>query len=164
MSLNSVLSPAVSINNDKQTDLNNPSDGKYICAIRTFPVFGTLIWGGRTLDGNSVDWRYINVRRTMIMVEQSVQLAVKAYVFEPNDANTWVTVKSMLNNFLFNLWKQGAFAGSAPEEAFSVSVGLGSTMTPDDILEGKMNVSILVAISKPSEFIIFTFQLQMQQS
>ncbi len=59
-----------------------------------------LVWGARTLDGNSLDWRYINVRRTMIMLEESLRLAAKAYVFEPNTANTWVTMRSMIENFL----------------------------------------------------------------
>jgi phage tail sheath protein FI len=72
-----------------------------------FPGIGTLVFGGRTLDGNSKDC-YINVRRTLIMIEQSLKLVTRAYVFEPNGANTWVKVKSMMINFLTNLWKQGA--------------------------------------------------------
>ena len=98
------------------------------------------------------------------MIEQSLKLATRAYVFEPNDANTWVTVKSMMTNFLLNLWKQGALAGSVPEQAFDVQVGLGSTMTPNDILDGKMLIMVKVAIVRPAEFIVITFQQQMQQS
>jgi len=116
------------------------------------------------LDGNSQDWRYINVRRTLIMIEQSIKLAARAYVFEPNDSNTWVTVKSMIDNFLINLWKQGALAGAAPEVAFDVQIGLGSTMTPTDILDGKMLITVKVALVRPAEFIVITFQQQMQQS
>jgi len=95
-----------------------------------------LVWGARTLDGNSQDWRYINVRRTLIMIEQSLKLACSAYVFEANDSGTWITIKSMINNFLDNLWKQGALAGAVPEEVFDVQIGLGTTMTPNDILDG----------------------------
>jgi phage tail sheath protein FI len=102
------------------------------------------------------------VRRTMIMIEQSIKLAVEAYVFESNDANTWVTVESMISNFLTDLWKQGALAGAVPEEAFSVSCGLDKNMTGDDILEGIMRVTVLVAIPKPAEFLVITFQQQMQ--
>src|SRR5690606_9222522 len=107
---------------------------------------------------------YVNVRRTMIMLEESVKLASKAYVFEPNVANTWVTIKSMIGNFLTGVWKRGGLAGSSPEDAFSVHVGLGETMTAEDILEGILRVTVLVALSRPAEFIEITFQQQMQKS
>ncbi|MCG8700595.1 MAG: phage tail sheath subtilisin-like domain-containing protein [Bacteroidales bacterium] len=164
VSLNSVVSPSVNITHYDQEDLNAPLSGKSINAIRSFVGEGVLVWGARTLDGNSLDWRYINVRRTMIMLEQSIKFATKAYVFEPNTANTWVTLKSMIRNFLTGIWKQGGLAGAVPEDAFSVHVGLGETMTPDDILEGIMRITVLVAISRPAEFIEITFQQQMQKS
>ena len=165
VSLNSVVKPAVNITHDQQEDLNvNAVSGKSINAIRTFPGVGTLIWGGRTLDGNSLDWRYINVRRTMIMLEQSIKLALRSYVFEPNDANTWITVRSMIVNFLTEKWKQGALAGASPDDAFDVQVGLGTTMTSIDILEGKMLVTVKLAIVRPAEFIVVTFEQQMQKS
>ena len=75
-----------------------------------------------------------------------------------------VTVQSMISNFLFNLWKQGALAGSKPDDAYSVAVGLGTTMTAQDILDGYMNVFVKVAISRPAEFIVLSFQQQMQKS
>jgi phage tail sheath protein FI len=160
-----VNAPSVNISNEGQQNLNvDVMSGKSINVIRAFPGIGSLVWGGRTLDGNSQDWRYINVRRTLIMIEQSIKLATRAYVFEPNDANTWVTVKSMIENFLVNLWKQGALAGAAPEQAFDVQIGLGATMTPTDILDGKMLITIRVALVRPAEFIVITFQQQMQQS
>ncbi|MVT11142.1 phage tail sheath family protein [Chitinophaga tropicalis] len=165
VSVNMVNAPSVNISGDEQKDLNvDVMAGKSINVIRPFPGIGTLIWGGRTLDGNSQDWRYINVRRTLIMIEQSIKLAARTYVFEPNDATTWITVKSMIDNFLVNLWKQGALAGSAPEQAFDVQIGLGSTMTPQDILDGKMLITVKVAIVRPAEFIVITFQQMMQQS
>ena len=165
VSVAGVIKPAVNITHNDQENLNvDPFSGKSINAIRTFPGIGTLVWGGRTLDGNSLDWRYINVRRTMIMLEQSIKLALRSYVFEPNDANTWVTVKSMIVNFLTEMWKQGALAGSSPEDAFEVNIGLGSTMTSLDILEGKMLVSVKLAIVRPAEFIVVTFEQQMQKS
>ena len=165
VSLNSVVKPAVNITHDQQEDLNvNAVSGKSINVIRTFPGVGTLVWGARTLDGNSLNWRYVNVRRTMIMLEQSIKLALRSYVFELNDANTWVTVKSMIVNFLFEKWKQGALAGSSPEDAFDVQVGLGATMMGLDILEGKMLVSVKLAIDRPAEFIVVTFEQQMQKS
>ncbi|MDC8760330.1 phage tail sheath family protein [Janthinobacterium fluminis] len=162
--LASVSSPAVNITHNDQEDLNVSTTGKSINAIRSFIGEGTLVWGARTLDGNSLDWRYINVRRTMIMLEESLRLASKAYVFEPNVANTWVTIKSMARNFLTSIWKRGGLAGASPDDAFSVAVGLNETMTADDILEGILRVTILVAVSRPAEFIEITFQQQMQKS
>lgn len=164
VSLASVISPAVNITHDEQEDLNVTIAGKSINAIRSFIGEGTLVWGARTLDGNSLDWRYINVRRTMIMIEESLRLATKAYVFEPNVSGTWVTIKGMADNFLTSVWKRGGLAGATAEDAFSVSVGLGETMTPEDILEGILRVTILVALSRPAEFIEITFQQQMQKS
>ncbi|MGV3613322.1 MAG: phage tail sheath family protein [Fluviicola sp.] len=159
-----VISPTVSISFKDQEDLNVPMNGKAVNAIRYFVGDGIKVWGARTLDGNSLDWRYINVRRTMIMLEESIKNASKAYVFEPNVANTWVTVKSMISSFLNGIWKRGGLAGAVPEDAYSVHIGLGDTMTPEDILEGIMRITILVAISRPAEFIEITFQQQMQKS
>ena len=164
VSLNAVVSPSVEITHDEQEDLNVTTAGKSINAIRSFIGEGTLVWGARTLDGNSLDWRYVNVRRTMIMLEESIKLATKAYVFEPNVSNTWVTIKSMINNFLTSIWKRGGLAGATPEDAFGVFVGLGETMTPQDILDGVLRVTVLVALSRPAEFIEITFQQQMQKS
>ena len=165
VSLNSVVKPMVNITHDNQENLNvDAVSGKSINAIRTFPGVGTLVWGGRTLNGNSLDWQYINVRRTIIMLEQSIKLALRSYVFEPNDADTWITVKSMIVTFLTEKWKQGALAGSSPEDAFDVQIGLGATMTGLDILQGKMLVSVKLAIVRPAEFIVVTFQQQMQKS
>ena len=162
--LNSVIAPSVSITNKEQEDLNVTQTGKSVNAIRSFVGEGVKVWGARTLDGNSQDWRYVNVRRTLIFIEQSVKTAAKAYVFEPNDSNTWLLLKGMLNNFLTNLWKQGALAGATPGEAFNVSVGLGATMTPVDIQNGIMRINVMVAVLRPAEFIVITFQQKMQES
>lgn len=164
VSLNAVDKPSVNISHEEQEDLNVTTGGKSINAIRAFIGAGVLVWGARTLDGNSLDWRYINVRRTMIMIEESLRLAMAAYVFEPNTANTWVAVKGMARDFLTGIWKRGGLAGANAADAFSVQVGLGETMTAEDILEGRMNVTILVALSHPAEFIELTFQQQMQTS
>lgn len=135
VSLNYVDSPAEDLDDDEQANLNAPMNGKAVNVIRTFRGEGVKVWGARTLDGNSLDWRYINVRRTLLFLEESVRNAARAYVFEPNDANTWVKMKGMIENFLNSVWKRGGLAGSTPEEAFEVHVGLGDTMTGDDILE-----------------------------
>jgi len=162
--LASVLSPMVSISQEEQEDLNIPLNGKAINAIRTFMGRGVMVWGARTLDGNSQDWRYIPVRRTMIFLEQSIKAAAQAYVFSPNTSGTWVTVANMIRNFLNNQWKAGALVGSTPDEAYQVSVGLASTMTSNDILDGYMNITVRVAVARPAEFIVITFQQKMQTS
>lgn len=164
VSVNYVNSPTENIDNATQEDLNMPMNGKAVNAIRTFPGEGIKIWGARTLDGNSQDWRYVNVRRTMMFLEESVKNAAKAYVFEPNVANTWMNVKSMIDSFLRSVWKRGGLAGSTPEDAYEIHVGLGDTMTGDDILNGIMRITVLVAITRPAEFIEITFQQQMQKS
>ncbi len=164
ISLGSVIKPAVPITHTNQEDLNLPLNGKAINAIRTFPGRGVMVWGARTLDGNSQDWRYLSVRRTVIMIEQSIKVAAEAYVFKPNVVNTWVTVKGMIVNFLTDVWRQGALAGAVPEDAFSVDIGLGVTMTPTDVLDGKMLITVKLAVTRPAEFIIITVQQQMQKS
>jgi len=164
ISVTAVAKPLLTINDHGQEDLNIPIDGKAINVIRTFPGKGTLVWGARTMDGNSQDWRYISVRRTVSMIELSIKYAAETYVFEPNNSSTWSNIQSMISNFLTNMWQQGALAGTTAAEAFSVNVGLGSTMTPTDILDGYMNISVKVAVTRPAEFIVITFQQQMQTS
>ena len=164
VSVNSVISPALTISNHEIEGLNNPNSGKSVNAIRSFVGEGTLVWGARTLDGHSPEWRYINVRRTMIMLEQSIKLAVKAYVFETTNAATWVTIKGMIGNYLTNIWKRGGLAGATPKEAYSVRIGQGETMTAHDIAEGILRVSVLVAITRPAEFMEISISQRMHQS
>lgn len=164
VTLNYVNSPAEDIDDEGQAGLNAPMNGKAINVIRAFRGEGIKVWGARTLDGNSLDWRYINVRRTLLFLEESVKNAARAYVFEPNDAGTWINMKCMIENFLRSVWKRGGLAGATPEDAFEVHIGLGDTMTGDDILEGIMRITVLVAVTHPAEFIEITFQQQMQKS
>ena len=164
ISVGSVIKPAVDLTAKDQEDLNLPLNGKAINAIRTFPGKGVLVWGARTLDGNSQDWRYISVRRTVIFIEQSIKFAAEAYVFEPNVSSTWSNIRALISNFLTNVWKSGALAGATPDDAFSVDVGLGTTMTPIDILDGIMRISVRIAVTRPAEFIVITFQQKMQTS
>src|SRR5699024_9587603 len=127
--------PAVKITSEDQQDLNvDPNTGKSVNAIREFTGKGTLVWGARTLAGNDNEWRYVPVRRFFNMVEESVKKSTYWAVFEPNDANTWVKVRTMIENYLTQLWRDGALAGAKPDQAFFVKVGLGLTMTQQDIL------------------------------
>ena len=164
ISLGSVISPSISINNDNQEELNLPLNGKAINAIRGFTGKGVLVWGARTLDGNSKDYRYISVRRTMTFLEQSIKFASEAFVFAPNNSTTWSTMKATVTNFLNNQWQSGLLAGNSPDDAFDVSIGLGTTMTANDILDGVLKMTIKVAITRPAEFIVITFEQQQQKS
>jgi phage tail sheath protein FI len=148
-----------------QEGLNvDPTAGKSINAIRDFTGKGTLVWGARTLAGNDNEWRYVPVRRFFNMVEESVKKSTYWAVFEPNDANTWVKVRGMIENYLTQKWREGALAGATPKEAFFVRCGLGTTMSAVDILEGRMNVEIGMAVVRPAEFIILKFSHKMQVS
>lgn len=145
--------PAVNVSNEQQKFFNVDANfGKSINVIRLFTGKGSLVWGARTLAGNDNEWRYIPVRRFFIFVENSIKKATEFVVFEPNDANTWLRVKTMIDNFLTKLWRNGALSGSKPEEAFFVKVGLGLTMTVQDILAGKMIIEIGLASIRPAEF------------
>jgi phage tail sheath protein FI len=163
--IRSVIGPAVKVSHEQQASLNvDASSGKSINVIRAFTGKGTLVWGARTLAGNDNEWRYVPVRRLFIFIEESVKKATEFVVFEPNDANTWLRVKTMIENFLSKLWRDGALAGAKPEEAFFVRIGLGITMTSQDILEGRMNVEIGLAAVRPAEFIILKFSHKLQES
>ena len=156
--INSALAPVVSISSEEQEDLNLPADGMAVNAIRVLPGRGMLIWGARTLDGNSQDWRYVNVRRTVIMLEQSIRAAMQACMFEPNTSLTRVTVQSMIERFLTDLWKEGALMGAKPEDAYQVSVGSAVATTGIGGPDGYMVVSIKVSLVRPAEFIVITLQ------
>lgn len=153
------------VTDDEQATMNvDPGPGKSVNAIRPFTGKGILVWGARTLDGNSSEWRYISVRRFFIMVEESTKKATAQFVFEPNDANTWTKIRAMIENFLTVLWRQGALAGAKPEHAFFVKCGLGQTMTAQDVLDGKLIVEIGMAAVRPAEFIILRFMHKLQES
>jgi phage tail sheath protein FI len=158
-----VLGPVAKITNDDQDQLNvDPDAGKSINAIRDFTGKGTLVWGGRTLAGNDNEWRYISVRRLFITIEESAKKASAFAVFEANDQSTWLKVKAMIESYLYSLWERGALAGAKPEAAYYVHVGLGTTMTPQDVLEGRMIVEIGVAAVRPAEFIVLRFSHKLQ--
>ncbi|WP_346985752.1 phage tail sheath C-terminal domain-containing protein [Chryseobacterium sp. POE27] len=163
--LNYVVAPSAKISHEDQESLNvDPEAGKSINAIRAFTGKGIMVWGARTLDGNSNEWRYISVRRFFNMVEESVKKATERFVFEPNTANTWIRVQTMIENFLNQQWQDGALAGSKPEEAYYVSVGLNKTMSAQDILEGRMNIEIGMAAVRPAEFIVLRFSHKLQEA
>lgn len=158
VALQSVIRPVVTISDSTQESLNvDANTGKSINAIRSFTGKGTLVWGARTLAGNSNEWRYINVRRLFLTVEESVKKAISQFVFENNDAKTWVKVNAMIGSYLNGVWKEGGLVGAKAEEAYFVQTGLGVTMTQQDILDGNMIVRIGLAAVRPAEFIVLEF-------
>lgn len=159
--LSSVVAPLYNMNDDEQGGFNLPLNGQAINVFRAQPGRGTVVWGARTLDGNSNDYRYIQVRRTLIYVEQSIKTALQGYVFAANDSTTWVTVSAAISSFLTSLWRSGGLMGAKPDEAFTVQVGLGSTMTAQDVLNGYMIVSVTLQMIHPAEFIELTFTQMM---
>ena len=159
-----VIGPNKKVSSEEQESLNVHPTGKSINVIRSFFGKGTLVWGARTLAGNDNEWRYVPVRRFYNFAEESIKKGTQWVVFEPNDANTWVRVKAMIENFLTKQWRAGALAGAKSEDAFFVKVGLGETMTSLDILEGRMNIEIGMAVVRPAEFIILKFSHKLQES
>jgi hypothetical protein len=165
VSLNDVIEPVVRLDSEKQGEFNvDATSGKSINAIRAFAGKGVLIWGARTLAGNDNEWRYVSVRRFFNMVEESVKKSTYWAVFEPNDANTWVKVRGMIESYLTDKWREGALAGATPKDAFYVRCGLGTTMNAQDILQGLLNVEIGMAVVRPAEFIVLKFSHKLQTS
>ena len=165
VSLNAVSEPTEPIDFFDQEDLNiDVNAGKSINAIRTFAGKGTLVWGARTLAGNDNEWRYVPVRRFFNMVEESVKKSTGWAVFEPNDAKLWTKVKGMIDSYLMQKWREGALQGAVPDDAFFVKVGLGQTMIPQDVLEGRLIVEIGMAVVRPAEFIVLRFMHKMPVS
>ncbi len=109
----------------------------------------------------NMDWNSISVRRTITFLEQSCKLITNAYVFQPNDKNTWEAVKAETTPFLIQIWKEGGLQGAKASDAFSVECGLGTTMTQQDILNGLMILVTKVAIEHPAEFIVLTVSQEM---
>ena len=136
--------------NKGEQDILNP---KGVNLIRSFPGQGIRVWGARTASSDP-SWKYINVRRLFIFIEESIKANTNWAVFEPNDEVLWVRVKRTIDVFLTGLWRTGALAGSAPSEAFFVNCGR-NTMSQDDIDNGRLVCVIGIAPVKPAEFVIF---------
>ncbi|MCW7762585.1 phage tail sheath family protein [Photorhabdus luminescens] len=150
--------PAVAITDADQGAMNDAG----INAIRHFTGKGTLIWGARTLDQTD-NWRYIPVRRLFNTAERDIKRAMRFAVFEPNSQPTWKRVQTAIDNYLYQLWQQGALAGNKPQEAYFVQIGKDITMSEDDIQQGKMIVKVGMAAVRPAEFIILQFSQYVAQ-
>lgn len=135
----------------QEQELLNP---KGVNCIRFFPQEGIRAWGARTLAAAASEWRYINVRRLFIMIEESIRLSTRWVVFEPNDMTLWKSINRDISNFLTLLWRDGALLGATPEEAFFVKCDR-ETNPPESIDAGRVVAVIGIAPVKPAEFIIF---------
>ncbi len=149
---------SVSYNEAEQAKLNP----KGINLIRKIPGQGIRVWGARTCssDGN---WKYVNVRRLFIFIEESIRANTNWAVFEPNDEMLWSRVEGTIRVFLTTQWRNGAFAGGTADEAFFINIGK-STMTEDDILNGRLICVIGVAPVRPAEFVIFRITQKMESA
>ena len=143
------------------TDLENGAlNTKAINCIRTFPNYGTVIWGARTLKGSNEEgneWKYIPVRRTALFIEESLFRGLKWVVFEPNDEPLWASIRLNAGAFMQNLFRQGAFQGSSPREAYFVKCDRETT-TQNDINLGIVNIVVGFAPLKPAEFVVIKLQ------
>ena len=122
--------------------------------IKNLPGQGIRVWGARTCS-NDAALKYINVRRLVIYLEKNILNNMNWVIFEPNDQNLWTKISSMISSFLSNQWKNGALMGSSESEAFYINIGLGTSMTQDDVENGKLICEIGVAPVRPREFITF---------
>jgi len=143
---------------DSENGVLNPLG---INSLRSFPMTGTVVWGARTMRGADVladDYAYVPVRRTLLYIQNWVIANTKSAVFEPNDESLWAALRLQVSAFMDGLWKQGAFFGTTPSQAYFVRCD-GSTNTLDDIASGRVNIEIGFAPARPAEFVVTTVQL-----
>ena len=155
-SLTGVNGVAVALN-DKENGILNPAA---VNCIRNFNVYGTVVWGARTLQGNDQigsEWKYIPVRRMALFIEESLFRALKWVVFEPNDAPLWSQIRLNVGAFMQNLFRQGAFQGQTPQDAYFVKCD-NETTTQNDINLGIVNIAVGFAPLKPAEFVVIQIQ------
>jgi len=156
--LRGVTGLAVQYNTGEQ-DILNP---KGVNLIRSFTGQGIRVWGARTLSSNAL-WKYVNVRRLFIFIEQSIKAGTNWVVFEPNDERLWSRVHRAIDAFLTRVWRSGALQGSTPAEAFFIDISR-NTMTQDDIDNGRLICVIGIAPVKPAEFVIFRITQKTSES
>jgi hypothetical protein len=154
MGVTGIVRPEIPIDDIQQTDLNVSLDGKSFNAIRSFPNRGLLVWGARTLDGGSNDFRYIAAQRMVLYLDASIKAAILSYIYEPNGNTTWKALEAVLTRFLVEVWNQGGLVGSSPTDALSVQCGMGSTIK-------ELSCQVEVAINFPAEFISRVYTQEM---
>lgn len=151
---NEVVRGAVDVEHQINHELENILKLKGVNTIRSFPGRAIRVWGARTLASDAL-WKFVSVRRLFIFLERSIEEGTQWSVFEPNDARLWGQVRLTIGNFLRTQWLQGALFGRTAEEAFFVACDRGTTMSQDDIVNGRMVCEVGIAPIRPAEFIIF---------
>lgn len=154
--LDNIPALAVSLSNEQQGALNTLGAN----CLRTFPVFGNIVWGARTLEGADAlasEWKYLPVRRFMLFLEESLYRGTQWVVFEPNDEPLWAQIRMSIESFLNGLFRQGALQGASARDAYFVKCD-SETTTQADIDAGMVNIVVGVAPLKPAEFVILKFQ------
>jgi len=144
---------AVSLQHEITKDEQDILNPKGINCLRSFQGRGIQLWGARTTSSDP-SWKYINVRRLFLYVEQSIEEGTEWAVFESNDKDLWARVRQSVENFLTTVWRDGGLQGSTADEAFYVKCG-EETMTQDDIDNGRLIVEIGISPVKPAEFVVF---------
>ncbi len=148
---------------EEQSGILNPLG---INCLRSLPTIGTVIWGARTLRGADVfsdDYKYVPVRRLALFIEESIDRGTKWAVFEPNDETLWEQIRRSVADFMQNLFRQGAFQGITPDEAYFVRCD-DSTITPEDIEQERINITVGFAPLKPAEYVLIQIQQMRLQS
>ncbi len=151
---NEVLRGVVELERAITNNDQGPLNDENINCIRAFKGRGIRIWGARTIAPKGSSWKYINVRRLFLYIEESIDESTQWVVFEPNNEQLWARVTQTINNFLLGVWKSGALMGTNPKEAFFVKCDR-TTMTEGDINNGRLIAIIGIAPTKPAEFVIF---------
>lgn len=157
---NVALSGVTALSQDLNAAESDELNSRGIDLLRNFPGQGLRVWGARTTSQDA-DWKYVNIRRFLIFLEKSIQEGTQWAVFEPNGPALWATVHSVIENFLLNVWQQGALQGSTRQDAFFVKCDL-TTMTQNDLDNGRLVCIVGIAAVKPAEFIILQIGMWLQ--
>jgi uncharacterized protein len=160
---NVALAGVTALSQNVTTQESDELSSRGIDLIRSFPAQGITVWGARTTTAQDSDWKYVSVRRLMIFVEQSIAQGVQWAVFEPNGPALWAAVSSSVENFLASVWKLGAFQGSTQQQAFFVRCD-STTMTQNDLDNGRLVCVVGVAPVQPAEFVIIQISLWTQRA
>jgi phage tail sheath protein FI len=150
---NEIVRGALELENDINDNSQGQLNPRGVNAIRQFPGRGIRIWGARTMSSNAL-WKYVSVRRLFIFLERSIYENTQWVVFEPNDPRLWARVTDTIRLFLRSQWRQGALFGRTEEQAFFITCD-ETTMTQDDILNGRLICEIGIAPVRPAEFVVF---------
>ncbi|WP_347555593.1 phage tail sheath C-terminal domain-containing protein [Robbsia sp. KACC 23696] len=155
------LTLATNVSDADQGKLNSHSSP--VNVVRQFGSDAPMVWGARTADLDSL-FKYIPVRRLFNALERDIKKAMKLVVFEPNTSATWEKVRSAIDHYLYEIWRQGGLSGTKPEEAYRILIGRDVTMRAEDIENGKLIAEVAVAPSRPAEFIILRFSEKMEKA